>query len=146
MPSQTREILDPHKSYSDQEMEFLDCLFLPGVQGDVRKAAQKAGYKPTQIPRLTAKLRAEILEVTRSYLALLAPAAAAKLGEVLAEPTKPGHAHALKAVDGVLDRIGMGKQQEHHVTHQHRGVVELPAKEVSRIGPDVVDVTPEGDT
>mgnify|MGYP006293644153 CR=1 FL=1 len=136
---ETRAVLNPDRRYTDMQLALLDNLFSKDCQGDALAAARKAGYTPHGAHNAVVGLRQEILEATKAYLAQLAPQAAAKLGEILSHPTRPGHQHALKAVDGVLDRVGLSKAQTHEVTHSVRGVVELPAKTPPPGQGDVVD-------
>lgn len=96
---------------------FLEYLFNdPDCQRDTLKATVAAGYSPEQHRRLVRDLKDEILKRTNEELALNAPRAAKGLLDAMQEDGSiPKGDIRLKAVESVLDRVGMSKKQEMNV-------------------------------
>jgi hypothetical protein len=97
---------------------FLDYLFNdPDCGRDTKKALLAAGYEPNYHGALVTRLRDEIMDRTTQELAMAAPKAVSRLIEAMDEDGKIGKAaERLKAVESVLDRIGLAKKQQVEVT------------------------------
>lgn len=114
---------------TEQQQKFLDVLFYEGIDGDIRKAMELAGYSnnlPTS--KVTVPLKDEILEKTKEYLAVQGPKAAAGIIEIITDPTQLGNRDKLAASKEVLDRIGVIKS-EGIVVEAQNGVMILPPKD-----------------
>lgn len=101
-----------------QQELFLDYLFNdPDCDRDTKKALHAAGYDITYHGPLVRKLRDEIMERANQELAMAAPKAVSRLINAMDEDGKIGKAaERLKAVESVLDRIGLAKKQQVEVT------------------------------
>lgn len=99
---------------SPKEMLFLEYLFNDAeCMGNTKLAAQEAGYVPQDHSKLVRKMKDEILKRTQEQLVASAPVAVAKLIDAMDEDGSVGKAaERLKAVESVLDRIGVSKKQE----------------------------------
>lgn len=97
---------------------FLDYLFNdPECKRSTKLACEAAGYDHTYHRTLIARLRDEIIERTNIELAMAAPAAVGKLVSAMDEDGKTPKAELrFKAVESVMDRIGLAKKQQVEVT------------------------------
>ena len=113
---------------TEKQETFLDTLFANG--GDVRAAAQVAGYSEGSVKWLRERLADEIVERTRTMLAGQALRAANRLVDIVNTPqVERGDELRMKAAEAILNRVGLGKQEtiNHNVAAVH-GVVLLPPK------------------
>jgi len=117
------------KELSEREELFLQSLF--DCQGDIRRAAELAGYNPKSAYWLRDKLSEEIIERTRNYLAAHSLRAAQRVVDTIDDPDLDrGSDLRLKAAQSVLDRSGISTKQEHNYTVEAvHGVVLLPPKQ-----------------
>lgn len=99
---------DPAKrELTDKQELFLKALFSEDANGDVRAAMNIAGYsKGTPTTEVVGRLKNEIIEEVRNFLASNGPIASMALVEILLNPTKSGNDFKLKAAKEILDRIG----------------------------------------
>lgn len=97
---------------------FLEYLFNdPDCMRSTLKACVAAGYDYTYHRTLVSRLRDDILERTNCELAMAAPKAIGKLVDAMDEDGSiPKADIRLKAVESVLDRIGLAKKQQVEVT------------------------------
>jgi hypothetical protein len=94
-------------------------------------AAQKAGYTTGEHSKVVRALKDEILERSTEQLALNAPKAVSRLINSMDEDKSvPGAEIRLKAVEGVLDRVGIAKKQQMEVTSSEETspIFFIPAK------------------
>jgi hypothetical protein len=117
------------KELSEREELFLQSLF--DCQGDIRRAAELAGYNPKSAYWLRDKLSEEIIERTRNYLAAHSLRAAQRVVDTVDNPDLDrGSDLRLKAANSILDRSGISAKQEHnHTVEAVHGVVLLPPKQ-----------------
>ena len=117
------------KELSEREELFLQSLF--DCQGDIRRAAELAGYNPKSAYWLRDKLSEEIIERTRNYLAAHSLRAAQRVVDTIDNPDLDrGSDLRLKAAQSVLDRSGISTKQEfNHTVEAVHGVVLLPPKQ-----------------
>lgn len=116
---------------TDQQKVFLDALFLPEVKGNLRKAMDVAGYsKNYQVAELIRGLKEEIMEATKMILAMKAPEASFKIGEVMDGAPIINIKEALRAAESILDRVGAVKPTGDNINVQveGNGIVFLPVK------------------
>ena len=117
-----------NRELSDQQQAFLTALFENG--GHFSRACEVAGYAPGSIGYLKESLADEIIDGARSILAGGALKAANKLVATIDSPEiERGDNIRLQAAESLLNRVGLGKQETHHVNVQAiHGVVLLPPK------------------
>lgn len=101
-----------------QQELFLEYLFNdPECMRDTKKACEAAGYEWTYHHSLVSSLQDEILDRTNKELAMATPKAVAKLISAMDEDgSTPKAAERLRAVESVLDRVGIAKKQQMEVT------------------------------
>ena len=106
------------QTYTPQQELFLEYLFNDAeCNRDTKKACVAAGYDITSHSVLVSRLQDEILERTNKELAMAAPSAVRKLVSAMDEDGSIPKAEVrLKAVESILDRIGLAKKQEISVT------------------------------
>jgi phage terminase small subunit len=113
---------------SEKQEQFLDLLFENG--GNVRQAAELAGYSSGSVAWLKDRLADEIIERTKTMLASHSLQAANKLASlVTAIDIERGDDLRMRAAESILNRVGIAKQEtmNHNVQAIH-GVVLLPPK------------------
>jgi len=113
---------------TDKQEQFLDLLFENG--GNVRQAAELAGYSSGSVAWLKDRLADEIIERTKTMLASHSLQAANKLANlVTAVDIERGDDLRMRAAESILNRVGIAKQEtmNHNVQAIH-GVVLLPPK------------------
>jgi hypothetical protein len=94
-----------------REQYFLDILF-DECGGDVPRAMKKAGYPPSvSTNTVRKKLKAQILEISKDYIASSTPKASYELVNIFNDPTAPGAKTVLAAAKEVLDRGGVNKEE-----------------------------------
>ena len=93
---------------------FLEYLFNDAeCMGNTKLAADAAGYGATDHSRLVRQVKDEILKRTQEILILRAPKAAGQLIDMMDEDGSiPKADIRLKAVESLLDRVGVSKKQE----------------------------------
>ena len=132
--------LPAKREYTDKQVKFLNTLMANG--GQVLKAMDEAGYKPSSRGWLVNTLKEEIIDRTKSMLASSSVKAASRLMEGLDMngDIRANHMEIrLKAANEILDRVGIGKKQDIAIQAEViHGVVMLPAKKQMK------DVTPNG--
>lgn len=104
--------------YTPQQELFLEYLFNdPECDHSVKLAALKAGYSEKYVYPLSRTMSDEILKRSNQKLSLEAPRAVSKLiGAMDEDGSTPKADIRLKAVESVLDRIGLAKKQEMSVS------------------------------
>lgn len=96
---------------TEQQQKLLDVLF-EEAQGDLRTAANLAGYSPrTSLKMITAPIADQIAEATSRYMALNGAKALSKIMYVLDNPGKLGNKDLIAAAKELLDRGGFGKKE-----------------------------------
>jgi hypothetical protein len=116
------------KELNEKQQLFLDNLFENG--GNLRQAAEDAGYNPKSTTYLRNALADEIIERSKSLMAGHAVKAVNRLVATIDDDgSEPRAEIRLKAAEALLNRIGLGKQEtiNHNVQAVH-GVVLLPPK------------------
>lgn len=106
----------------------MELLFENG--GNVRQAAELAGYSSGSVAWLKDRLADEIIERTKTMLASHSLQAANKLANlVTAVDIERGDDLRMRAAESILNRVGIAKQEtmNHNVQAIH-GVVLLPPK------------------
>jgi hypothetical protein len=96
---------------TELQEKFLNALF-GEAQGNVKLAAEMAGYSPYMYNKVVAALREEILERAEFELALNAAKAVNRITSTMEddEAVKPGANTKMAAAKEVLDRIGLAKK------------------------------------
>jgi ubiquinone biosynthesis protein COQ9 len=125
------------KTLTEKQQKFLDCLVV--TNGDLKQAAELAGYSNGSHYNVVKALKNEIIDFATDVLANSAPEAAFKLVEIM-KTNKPitQIQNKLQAAQAILDRVGVVKKERLDVNHNiGGGVFILPAKEVI----DVTDYT-----
>ena len=125
------------KTLTEKQEKFLDCLLV--TNGDLKQAAELAGYSNGSHYQLVKALKTEIIDFATDVLANSAPEAAFKLVEIMkTNKPMPQIQNKLQAAQAILDRVGVVKKERLDVNHNiGGGVFILPAKEVI----DVTDYT-----
>lgn len=133
--------LVPKKELTPMQESFLEHLFSPEINGNVRAAMDLAGYSEnTATKEVIGPLKEHIIELTNTYLAMNGPKAAVGLVNVIDSPNTLGAANKLKAAESVLDRIGITKKNDDAMKLPQGAIVFLPPKEKTditiRTGPE----------
>ena len=99
---------------------FLDYLFNdPDCNRSTIDACEAAGYARDYHRTLITRLQDEIIARTNTELAMAAPLAVSKLVGAMDEDGKTPKADLrFKAVESVMDRIGLAKKQQVEVTSE----------------------------
>lgn len=131
------------RNYTEEQLKFLEALFLPEVKGDFRKAIRLAGYSEhTKTSDIIKSLRDEIIEASKNILALNSPKAAMALIGLLDDPNASGAVNTIKVAQEILNRTGV-KEREESITIKTPtgGIFIMPAKEVQKEY-KTIDITP----
>ena len=118
------------KTLTEKQQKFLDCLVT--TNGDLKQAAELAGYSNGSHYQVVKALKNEIIDFATDVLANSAPEAAFKLVEIM-NTNKPiaQIQNKLQAAQAILDRVGVTKKERLDINHNvSGGVFILPAKEV----------------
>ena len=120
------------KELTAKQELFLEYLFNdPECGFNTFIACQKAGYNKVDHAQTVRALKDEILQRSTEQLAINAPKAVSKLINAMDEDKSiPGAELRLKAVEGVLDRIGIAKKQQMEVStsEETSPIFFIPAK------------------
>ena len=121
------------KELTTKQQAFLDNIIPCG--GNLRQAAEIAGYAPGSYTTIAKDLRKEIIELAENVMAFNAPQAAVKVVEMITSDTPVPQANVrLQAAQTLLDRVGLGKKDKLEVDVQNsQGLFILPAKEMNVI-------------
>jgi len=141
------------KTLTEKQEKFLDCLLV--TNGDLKQAAELAGYSNGSHYQLVKALKTEIIDFATDVLANSAPEAAFKLVEIMkTNKPMPQIQNKLQAAQAILDRVGVVKKERLDVNHNVTGgVFILPAKaiekeviehEASSSSPSIIDWENEG--
>ena len=116
------------KVLTDKQQKFLDCLRV--TNGDLKHAAELAGYSNGNHYQVVKALKDEIIDFATDVLALSAPAAAFKLIDIMdTNKPMPQIQSKLQAAQAILDRVGVTKKERLDINHNvSGGVFILPAK------------------
>jgi hypothetical protein len=116
------------KVLTDKQQKFLDCLRV--TNGDLKHAAELAGYSNGSHYQVVKALKDEIIDFATDVLALSAPEAAFKLVDIMkTDKPIPQIANKLQAAQAILDRVGVVKKERLDINHNvSGGVFILPAK------------------
>jgi hypothetical protein len=106
------------QTFTAQQELFLEYLFNdPECGRSTLKACVAAGYDRTSHMSIVSRLQDEILLRTNREMAMAAPLAVSRLITAMDEDgSVPKADIRLKAVESVLDRIGLAKKQQVEVT------------------------------
>lgn len=101
-----------NKEISELQQKFLEALF-GEAKGDPSVAKKIAGYaETTKTIDIVRALRDEITEQAKLILAIHGPKAAFELVSVAIDPMQPGATTKLKAVESILDRVGVSQKSQ----------------------------------
>jgi phage terminase small subunit len=127
------------KELTTKQQAFLDNIIPCG--GNLRQAAEIAGYAPGSYTTIAKDLRKEIIELAENVMAFNAPQAAVKVVEMITSDTPVPQANVrLQAAQTLLDRVGLGKKDKLEVDVQNsQGLFILPAKEMNVIDGEYED-------
>jgi len=116
------------KQLTTKQQAFLDNLTPCG--GDVRLAAEQAGYAEGTHYAVVKSLKSEILDMASNIMAQNAPKAASKLVQIMDSPEPIPQANMrLQAAQQLLDRVGLGKSDRLDVNvNTGGGLFVIPAK------------------
>lgn len=122
-----QDVLTP-EGITERDEYFLDILF-DECKGDVRAAMTQCGYpKSTPTSAITKRLKKEIQERSKAFLASTTAKAVISLSDVINDPNLPGTKNILAAAKEILDRGGINKEETINV-QQEQNMFILPAKE-----------------
>lgn len=120
------------KELTAKQELFLEYLFNdPECEFNTMLACKRAGYESVEHSRVVRTLSEEIVKRSTEKLALTAPKAVSRLINAMDEDKSiPGAELRLKAVEGVLDRIGIAKKQQVEVSSSEElsPIFFIPAK------------------
>ena len=121
-----------NKELTKKQEKFLDCLIV--TNGDLKQAAELAGYSNGSHYQVVKALKNEIIDFATDVLANSAPEAAFKLVEIMnTNRPMPQIANKLQAAQAILDRVGVVKKERLDITHSAGGgVYILPAKNTEK--------------
>ncbi len=121
------------KELTTKQQMFLDNIV--SCNGNLKQAAELAGYAPGSYTTIAKGLRKEIIEIAENIMAASAPQAAMKVVEMVTSDNPVPQANVrLQAAQTLLDRVGLGKKDKLEVDVQgSQGLFILPAKEMSVI-------------
>ena len=127
------------KELTTKQQAFLDNIIPCG--GNLRQAAEIAGYAPGSYTTIAKDLRKEIIELAENVMAFNAPQAAVKVVEMITSDAPVPQANVrLQAAQTLLDRVGLGKKDKLEVDVQgSQGLFILPAKEMNIIDAEYED-------
>lgn len=118
------------KPLTEMQQKFLDVLFNE-AKGDAVKAKKLAGYSHDYATSsITNALKDEIVERTKTYIAVNAPRAAVAMIDGIVDPTELGIKEKMVAAKDILDRAGLVKTDRVQV-ETSGGLMILPAKDKS---------------
>ncbi|MEK9923447.1 MAG: hypothetical protein VW521_11320 [Rhodospirillales bacterium] len=121
------------KELTTKQQTFLDNIV--SCNGNLKQAAELAGYAPGSYTTIAKGLRKEIIEIAENIMASSAPQAAMKVVEMITSDAPVPQANVrLQAAQTLLDRVGLGKKDKLEVDGQNsQGLFILPAKEMAVI-------------
>jgi phage terminase small subunit len=127
------------KELTTKQQIFLENIIPCG--GNLKQAAEIAGYAPGSYTTIAKDLRKEIIELAENVMAFNAPQAAMKVVEMVTSDNPVPQANVrLQAAQTLLDRVGLGKKDKLEVDVQNsQGLFILPAKEMSVIDGEYED-------
>ena len=117
------------KQLTTKQQSFLDNLTRCG--GDVKEAAELAGYAEGTHYAVVKSLKSEILDMASNIMAQNAPKAASKLVQIMVSPEPIPQANMrIQAAQQLLDRVGLGKTERVDVNvNTGGGLFIIPAKQ-----------------
>ena len=123
-----RILAEKKRVLTDKQKSFLGELF--NCEGNIGKAMEKAGYKPSSRQHVLSSLKDEIIEASKTELAAHAAQAVNRVVEGMNDIGEHPRAELrLKAAQTLLDRVGLGKQEKIDIEGKMlHGVVLMPAK------------------
>jgi|TARA_R110000787_G_scaffold91272_2_gene192537 hypothetical protein len=119
------------RDLTERQQKFLDCLIQTG--GDLKLAADLAGYAEGSYLQVIKSLKNEIIDLATQILAQSAPRAAFKLVHVMESDEPIPQANVkLQAAQTILDRIGVSKTDKLDISvdDSSGSLFILPAKRV----------------
>jgi hypothetical protein len=127
------------KELTTKQQIFLENIIPCG--GNLKQAAEIAGYAPGSYTTIAKDLRKEIIELAENVMAFNAPQAAMKVVEMVTSDSPVPQANVrLQAAQTLLDRVGLGKKDKLEVDVQgSQGLFILPAKEMNVIDGEYED-------
>ena len=127
------------KELTTKQQIFLENIIPCG--GNLKQAAEIAGYAPGSYTTIAKDLRKEIIELAENVMAFNAPQAAMKVVEMINSDAPVPQANVrLQAAQTLLDRVGLGKKDKLEVDVQgSQGLFILPAKEMAVIDGEYED-------
>ena len=127
------------KELTTKQQIFLENIIPCG--GNLKQAAEIAGYAPGSYTTIAKDLRKEIIELAENVMAFNAPQAAMKVVEMINSDAPVPQANVrLQAAQTLLDRVGLGKKDKLEVDVQgSQGLFILPAKEMNVIDGEYED-------
>lgn len=117
------------KQLTTKQQSFLDNLTSCG--GDVKTAAELAGYAEGTHYAVVKSLKSEILDMASNIMAQNTPKAASKLVQIMDSPEPIPQANMrIQAAQQLLDRVGLGKTERVDVNvNTGGGLFIIPAKQ-----------------
>lgn len=120
------------RELTENQKAFLSALF-GEAEGDITMAKKLAGYSENvKNYEVVNSLVDEIRDLAQKYLAMNAPRAAIEQVKVMLDPSRPNSNIRLKAIEGILDRVGVKSNDSSDVNLKvpQGGLFIMPAKEV----------------
>lgn len=116
---------------TEKQESFVRALFTEEVGGDLALALKAAGYadsvKAADVLNSDAVAEA-IRDHAKYYLSANAGKAVFELVKSLSDPSKAGIQNQLKAIQMILDRVGVKDKEDTGPVENKAGVVYLPEK------------------
>lgn len=126
--------------FTPMQQKAFKYLFDPSIKGDIRKAMTAAGYSANTDPYVVlGPMRDLIIEASKDYLMYNAGAAVMNLVGVIEKPDELGNNIRLKAIETLLDRVGMGKEQKIEHTGTINAVLVLPPKDPVKLTSEPIE-------
>lgn len=115
--------------FSEMQQKAFKYLFDPSIQGDPRKAMIAAGYSENaDIYEVLGPMRELILEASKDFMMFNVPKAVTNLVSVIEKPGELGNNIRLKAIETLMDRVGIVKPEKIEHSGTLNAVLVLPAK------------------
>lgn len=101
------------KKLTDKQEKLLEFLYSDQFTGDIRAAADYAGYsRNSDLVDILRGIREEFLDRSELSLLMKTPKAIKVLAEILDSPKPLGSDTRLKAATEIMDRIGLVKKEK----------------------------------
>lgn len=123
-------ITEQLKQFTKMQQKAFKLLFDPSIAGNLEKAKVAAGYdKKANTQEIFGPMRELIMEVSKDFLMVNTPKAVMNLVNIVEKPNELGSNVRLKAIEQLLDRVGMVKTEKVEHSGTLQAVIVLPPKD-----------------